>query len=199
MRRRKAGVLKLKNPVKLICIIVSVSFIIIQIISALQLTNTSASKVSPPKPTHTKTTLSDIAKIGKFGETVTRMLPEDLAFTLFLPSEEAFRRDLRLNQNDSNSYAVLTRVLGFSAVPRWISAADLEQGKEKIYESISGFSLYASKDLNKRVVVNGVVSVQTGLKMGNVLVHLMDGVVMDAEFEQSVQPEDEDEEEEDKL
>ncbi|KAL0359199.1 UNVERIFIED_CONTAM: hypothetical protein Sangu_0769300 [Sesamum angustifolium] len=195
MRRRKIGALKLKNPVKFICIIVSVSFIIIQIISAVQLTNISASKVPSPKPTHTKSTLSGVSEIGKFGETVIKMLPEDLAFTLFLPSEEAFRRDLRLNQNDSNSYAVLTRVLGFSAVPRWISTAELEQGKEKIYESISGFSLYASKDLNERVVVNGVVSEQRGLKMGNVLVHVMDGVVMDAEFEQSVQPQDEDEDE----
>ncbi|KAL2253822.1 UNVERIFIED_CONTAM: hypothetical protein Sindi_0176900 [Sesamum indicum] len=67
------------------------------------------------------------------------------------------------------------------AVPRWISVVDLEHGKEKIYESISEFNLYASKD--SRVVVKGVVSEQTGLKMGNVLVHVVDGVVMDAEFE----------------
>ncbi|KAI3470854.1 hypothetical protein Pfo_027517 [Paulownia fortunei] len=199
MRRRKIGVLKLKNPVKVVCIIVSVSFIIIQIISALQLRNISPSTISSPKRKLPTTNLSRGAKIGKFGETVIRMLPEDLAFTLFLPLEEAFRRNLRLNRNDSNTYAILTRVLGFSAVPRWISSADLEYGKQKIYDSISGFNLYMSKDLNGMVVVNGVVSEQVDLKMGNVLVHVMDGVVMDAEFEQSVQPEDDDDEEEDKF
>ncbi|GFQ02529.1 hypothetical protein PHJA_002397000 [Phtheirospermum japonicum] len=183
MRRKKLGVSKLKNPVKVICIIASVSFIIIQIISAIQLTKISPSTINSP----------DRSKIGEFGKTVIRMLPSDLAFTLFLPSEEAFRRDLRLNRNDSDTYAILTRVLGFSAVPRWISTADLDYGKQKTYDSISGFNLYVSKELNGMVVVNGVVSDEVDLRMGKVLVHVMNGVVMDAEFEQSVQPEDDDE------
>lgn len=192
MRRRKNGILKPKNPVKFICILVSISFIIIQIISALQLTNIS---LPSPKPKPPKSKLSKPPKIGEFGETVIGMLPdEDLAFTLFLPSEEAFRRDLRLKRNDSDSYAVLSRVLGFSAVPRWISSADLEYGKEKIWDSVSGFSLLVAKDLKGMVVVNGVVAEHVDLKMGNLLVHVIDGVVMDAEFEQSVQPEDDGEE-----
>ncbi|KAK6145466.1 hypothetical protein DH2020_022286 [Rehmannia glutinosa] len=187
------GVSKLKQ-IKFVCIIVSVAFIVIQIISALQLRNISPSTISSPNRKLSTTNLSRSSKIGEFGVMVIRMLPEDLAFTLFLPSEEAFRRDLRLNRNDSNAYAILTRVLGFSAVPRWISSADLEHGKQIIYDSISGFNLYISKDLNGMVVVNGVVSEQVDLKMGKVLVHMMDGVVMDAEFEQSVKPEDDDEE-----
>ncbi|KAL3652232.1 hypothetical protein CASFOL_001913 [Castilleja foliolosa] len=190
--RRKIGISKLKNPVKLICIIVSVSFIIIQIISAIQLTKISTSTINPPKPKIPKINLSRGSEIGEFGKVVIRMLPSDLAFTLFLPSEEAFRRDLRLNRNDSNTYAVLTRVLGFSAVPRWISTADLEYGKQKTYDSISGFNLYVSKNLNGMVVANGVVSEKVDLRMGEILVHVMNGVVMDAEFEQSVQPEDDD-------
>ncbi|KAK6145472.1 hypothetical protein DH2020_022292 [Rehmannia glutinosa] len=187
------GVSKLKQ-IKFVCIIVSVAFIVIQIISALQLRNISPSTISSPNRKLSTTNLSRSSKIGEFGVMVIRMLPEDLAFTLFLPSEEAFRRDLRLNRNDSNAYAILTRVLGFSAVARWISSADLEHGKQIIYDSISGFNLYISKDLNGMVVVNGVVSEQVDLKMGKVLVHMMDGVVMDAEFEQSVKPEDDDEE-----
>ncbi|KAG8390094.1 hypothetical protein BUALT_Bualt01G0047700 [Buddleja alternifolia] len=191
MRRRKSEGFKLKNPVKFVCIIVSVSFIIIQIISAIQLRNISQSTIASKFP---KINLSRDSKIGKFGENVMKMLPEDLKFTLFLPSERAFHRDLRLNQNDSNAYAVLTRVLGFSAVPRWISTADLENGKEMVYDSISGYNLYVSKDLNEMVVVNGVVSEKVDLKMGNILVHVMDGVIMDAEFELSVQPDDDEDE-----
>lgn len=192
MRRRKIGG---KNPIKLFCTIVAVTFTIIQIISMLQIMNISQSTISSPKSKITHSNLSSRgAKIGEFGETVIRMLPEDLAFTLFLPSEEAIRRDLRLDRNDSNSYAVLTRVLGFSAVPRWISSAELEIGKQKIYYSISGFSLYVWKDLNGMVVVNGVVSEKVDLKIGEILVHVMNGVVMDAEFEQSVHEEDDDDE-----
>lgn len=124
-----------------------------------------------------------------------KMLPEDLAFTVFLPSEEAIRRDLRLKRNDSDSYAVLTRVLGFSSVPRWISSADLERGKQRRYDSISGLNLLVGKDLNGNVVANGVVSEAVDLRIGGgIIVHVMDGVVMDAEFEQSVRPDDDDEE-----
>ncbi|KAL6503742.1 hypothetical protein OROGR_025665 [Orobanche gracilis] len=185
MGRRKIGISKMKTPVKFVCIIVSVSFIIIQMISAINLTKIAPSKIFSPKRRIHKS-----SKVGEFGKTVIRMLPQDLAFTLFLPSEEAFRRDLGLNRNDSNTYAILTRILGFSAVPRWISVADLEFGKQKAYVSISGFNLYVSKDLTEMVVVNGVVSEHVDLKMGKVAVHVMNGVVMDSEFEQSVLPED---------
>ncbi|KAL7108799.1 hypothetical protein ACP275_06G136100 [Erythranthe tilingii] len=182
MRRRK--IRASKNPLKFVCVIVTVSFIIVQIISALHLTSTISSSPKPViKPS-----------IGELGETVIGMLPEDLAFTLFLPSEEAFRRDLRLDRNDSDSYATLTRVLGFSAVPRWISTADLdlEYGEERVYGSISGFDLVVSKDLKGRVVVNGVASEKKGLRKGSVVVYVIDGVLMDAEFRQSVQPDDDD-------
>ncbi|KAG6433315.1 hypothetical protein SASPL_104924 [Salvia splendens] len=188
MRRRKLGNLKLKNRVKLVCAIVTVSFLITQIFTAFQLI--IVPRLTTPS---TKTTdLSKRASISEFGETVIKLLPEDLAFTLFLPSEEAIRRDLRLKRNDSDSYAVLTRVMGFSSVPRWISSGDLEIGKEKSYDSISGLSLRVSKDLNGNVVVNGVVSEEVDLRIGEIIVHVMDGVVMDAEFEQSLRPDDDD-------
>ncbi|KAH6757244.1 hypothetical protein C2S53_010301 [Perilla frutescens var. hirtella] len=188
MRRKKIGTSKLKNPVKLVCTIVTVLFIITQIISTIQLRHVSdSSKRKSPTTNH----LSERAKIGEFGETVIEMLPGDLAFTLFLPSEEAIRRDLRLSRNDSDSYAVLTRVLGFSSVPRWILSADLERGKQEAYDSISGLNLFVGKDLNGNVVVNGVVSEEVDLRIGEIIVHVMDGVIMDAEFEQSVRVDDE--------
>ncbi|XP_073138138.1 uncharacterized protein [Henckelia pumila] len=121
------------------------------------------------------------------------MLPEDLAFTLFLPSERALERDLRLmGENANQSFAILTRVLGFLVVPRWIRVADLEVGKELICDSVSGFRLYITKDSNQTVFVRGVASELVDLSMGkysNTLVHVMDGVVMDSEFEESMRPE----------
>ncbi|KAL8516998.1 hypothetical protein ACS0TY_015291 [Phlomoides rotata] len=190
MRRRKIEGVKLKNPVKFFCTIIAVTFTIVQIISMLQLMNISQSTISSPNSKIPHDNLSRGANIGEFGEMVIKMLPEDLAFTLFLPSEEAIRRELRLDRNDSNSYAILTRILGFSAVPRWISSVELEFGKQKIYDSISGFSLYVWKDINEMMVVNGVVSDQVDLKIEKILVHVMNGVVMDAEFEQTLHDED---------
>ncbi|KAL2525333.1 Fasciclin-like arabinogalactan family protein [Abeliophyllum distichum] len=141
-------------------------------------------------------------KISKFGEVVIKMLPEDLAFTLFLPSEKAFDRYLSLNPNESlvgekanDTYAILTRVLGFSTVPRTIHSADLQYGKEIVYDSISGFNLYILKDLDGMLVVNRVASEHVDLKLRNIIVHVMNGVIMDSEFEESVQPNDEEEEE----
>ncbi|XP_057788916.1 uncharacterized protein LOC131005835 [Salvia miltiorrhiza] len=191
MRRRKIGNLKLKSPVKLVCTIVTVSFIITQIFTAVKLRGIPRSAIASTKTESP----AKRARIGEFGETVIKLLPEDLAFTLFLPSEEAIRRDLRLNRNDSDAYAVLTRVLGFSSVPRWIWTADLERGGRRSYDSISGLSLSVGKDSNGNVVVNGVVSEVVDLRIGKTVVHVMDGVVMDAEFEQSVRPESDDDDE----
>ncbi|CAA0841541.1 Fasciclin-like arabinogalactan family protein [Striga hermonthica] len=187
--RRNIGV---PSPVKLVFIVISISFIIIQIISAIYLIKIPLSTISLPKH---KNSTTEYSKIGELGKTVIGMLPEDLPFTLFLPSEEAFRHDLGLSRNDSDdAYATLTRVLGFSALPRHVYVANLEYGKQKIYDSISGFTLYLSKTSKGMVVVNGVVSEAVDLKLGEILVHVMNGVVMDAEFELSVQPEGEDDE-----
>lgn len=173
-------------------------FVIVQILSQLQLPKLTASEDTIYSPEFRSSKLDD-PKIGELGETVINMLPEDLAFTLFLPSERAFERDLRLIRNHSligekanESFAILTRVLGFSALPRWIHVADLEVGKEVIYDSISGFSLYVTKDSNRTVIVNGVASELVDLTMSKTrktLVHVMDGVIMDSEFEESMQPE----------
>ncbi|XP_057489756.1 uncharacterized protein LOC130775653 [Actinidia eriantha] len=106
-----------------------------------------------------------------------------------------FARDLRLNMNDSlpgdkfnYAHAILTRILGFSAVPRTISSVSVPSGKEFCYDSLSGFSLYISKDSDGMLIVNRVRSEHIDLGKGKIVVHVMDGVIMDAEFEQSIQP-----------
>lgn len=123
------------------------------------------------------------------------MLPEDLAFTIFIPSEAAFARELRLKVNESltaekseDTYAVVSRVLGFSAVPWKIESAGVPFGKEMEYDSISGFQLFVEKGMEGKLVVNGVKSETVDLRRGEIVVHLMDGVVMDAEFQESIQP-----------
>ncbi|KAK8615165.1 hypothetical protein V6N13_068946 [Hibiscus sabdariffa] len=139
--------------------------------------------------------------IGTFGNMMIDMLPEDLAFTVFLPSETAFERDLRLNKSTSlvggkmsDTYAVISRVLGFSTVPRALDSAMVPAGKEVSYDSLSGLELFVSKDVGGVLVVNGVKLERVDIRRGKLVVHVIDGVIMDAEFKQSVQPDfDEDE------
>ncbi|TXG49910.1 hypothetical protein EZV62_025785 [Acer yangbiense] len=133
-------------------------------------------------------------ELGKFAEMMLEMLPEDLAFTVFVPSAKAFERDLRLQVNDSlvgdkmnNTDAIISRVLGFSAVPRTLSSVSVPYGEGISYDSLSGFTLYISKGLDGMLMVNRVRSERVDVKKGKLLVHVMDGVIMDAEFEQSVQ------------
>lgn len=139
----------------------------------------------------------DQQQLGKFGEKMIEMLPNDLAFTVFVPSEEAFERDLKLWANDSlaaekkmndddDTYAVLSRILGFSAVPRTIYSSTVDFGKEIDFDSLSGFRLDVRKEVDGMLVVNGVRSRRGDLRRGEIVVHVMDGVIMDADFQQSI-------------
>ncbi|KAG9138800.1 hypothetical protein Leryth_007439 [Lithospermum erythrorhizon] len=145
--------------------------------------------------------LKDLQKPGKFCEMLIDMLPEHLAFTIFCPSEKAFKRDLRLRWNDSlleenkeddDTYAILTRILGFSTVPRSIFSGDLVYGNEVNYDSLSGHVLYIWKDMKGGFVVNRVKSEVMDLKRGKTVVHLMDGVIMTPDFEEAMKPDDDD-------
>lgn len=138
-------------------------------------------------------------KLGELGEMMVAMLPNDLAFTIFVPSEEAFERVLKLRASDSlteqkknNTYAIVSRVMGFSAVPRHLPSGAVPLHKEISFDSISGFRLYAWKDSNGTVVVNGVRSVSVDVRKAEIIVHIMSGVIMDSEFEQSFSPDDDD-------
>jgi hypothetical protein len=129
------------------------------------------------------------------------MLPKDLPFTVFVPSVDSFTRVLRLQGSnasagdqetatDTNTYAILSRVLGFSAVPRRLLAADVPvpprgAGAVRLLDSVSGLRLYASRDARGALVVNGVRSECVDIIRGETVVHVLAGVLMDAEFERS--------------
>lgn len=131
------------------------------------------------------------------------MLPLDLPFTVFVPTEASFKRDLGLEWNESasveerdNVVAIVSRVVGFSSVARKVRADSVVIGGLVEYESVSGFRVGVYKGSDGVLVVNGVRVVEMDLEVGEVVAHLIDGVVMDAAFEQSVRP-DTDEDDDD--
>lgn len=181
-----------KNPVAFVCAILCVSCALVLFVSVLRLPDAPIASFRPKD----RRAVGRYEKVGEFGEMVIEMLPEDLPFTVFLPSEKAFERDLGLHLNDSlvgdkanDTYAILTRVLGFSAVPRMINSVNVPYGREVDFDSLAGFTLYMSRDADGMLVVNRIRSTNVDLQQrSNILVHIMDGVIMDAEFEQSVLP-----------
>ncbi|KAM7499346.1 hypothetical protein LguiA_023760 [Lonicera macranthoides] len=186
----------LKNSIAFVALVVSISCLLVVMVSVLRLPEISVGKSAMGfiRPKKIKN-VSENARIGKFGEMMLQMLPDDLAFTIFIPSEKAFEQDLKLRVNDSlvgekanDTHAILTRILSFTAVPWMIPSATLPYGKEFIYDSLSGFSLYISKDVDGMVIANGIRSERVDLRKGKIVLHVMDGVIMEAEFEQSVRP-----------
>lgn len=197
-KMRKAR--SLKNPIAFLCLVIFACCLFVVFVSVLRLPEaparfSSLESYSATRPR--KLSRSNIANLGMFGEMMVGMLPQDLAFTVFIPSQTAFERDLRLRSGDSfkeenvnNTFAIISRVLGFSAVPRHLSSAALPVGRELNYDSLSGFILHITKDEKGMITVNGVRSEQVDIEKGEIVLHVMDGVVMDADFEQSVQPDD---------
>ncbi|GLT89146.1 hypothetical protein SLE2022_071440 [Rubroshorea leprosula] len=179
-----------KNPIAFVFMVVSVCCLLIVVISILKVPDVSPGR----KPLqHSATGILKVSnnwnQVGTFGEMMIQMLPDDLAFTVFVPSETAFRRDLRLAaEKGNNTYAVISRVLGFSAVPRTIDSDMMVSGQELSYDSLSGFTLFISKVAEGVLAVNRVRSEKVDIRKGKIVMHIMDGVIMDAEFEQSVQP-----------
>ncbi|XVF69973.1 hypothetical protein PTKIN_Ptkin11bG0123900 [Pterospermum kingtungense] len=184
-----------KNSIAFVFLVVCFCFISVLIISILKVPDAAMPFYKNIKMLKAS---GNGDSLGTFGNMMIQMLPEDLAFTVFIPSETAFERDLRLHTNDSlvgekmnDTYAVISRVLGFSAVPRILDSVTVPAGEEVSYDSLSGFTLFISKDVGGRVlVVNGVESERVDIRRGKLVVHVMDGVIMDAEFEQSVQSDD---------
>ncbi|KAJ0984083.1 hypothetical protein J5N97_002439 [Dioscorea zingiberensis] len=137
--------------------------------------------------------------LGLLGEMMVGVLPGDLAFTVFVPSEAAFESILKLRATDSlvedkinNTYAVLSRVMGFSAVPQHLSSAAVPFNGEISLYSVSGFRLHAWRSSDGTLLVNNVSSERVDLRKDEIIVHVMRGVLMDAEFEQSFSPDYED-------
>jgi len=186
----------LKHSIALITILVTVCCIFIITVTFFNLpepqNKTNRKMGFGPITRSRKFSIQDF-NLGKFGEMMVEMLPQDLAFTVFVPSEEAFKRDLRLSVNDSlkqdkfnDTYAIVSRVLGFSVVPRTLCSVDLRFGEIVSYDSLSGFPLFISKDVDGMVVVNRIKSQVVDVRKNEIVVHVLDGVIMDADFEQSV-------------
>ncbi|KAK4351373.1 hypothetical protein RND71_030686 [Anisodus tanguticus] len=181
-----------KDPIKFLCVVVSVACTLVLCLSVLQLNEIPVGSSNTIK--RVKINPTGGGGVGKLGEIVMGMLPQDLGFTLFLPSEKAFERDLGLGPSDlvgdkgNDTHAILTRVLGFSAVARRIYSDDVQSGKEIDYDSISGYTLYITKDSDGSLIVNRIASEMVNIRRGKIVVHVMDGVIMDSEFEQSVRP-----------
>ena len=135
------------------------------------------------------------AGLGELGDAMVSMLPRDLPFTVFVPSPDSFRRVLKLRGfnasaaaaegYDDSTSAVLSRVLGFSAVPQRLLAADVPpRGAARLLDSVSGLRIRASRDdARGALVVNGVRSECADIVRGETVVHVVAGVLMDAEFE----------------
>lgn len=178
----------MKDSIAFFCVMVTVCSLMVVIVTMLRLP-----EVSTRQNSAIREGFND-ESIGKFGEMMLEMLPQDLAFTIFVPSEKAFQRDLRLQVNRSlaaeqmnDTYAVLSRVLGFSAVPRPLYSKTMLFGKEMCFDSLSGFELCIWKESDGAMIVNRVRSARMDMRKGEIVVHIMDGVIMDFEFEQSFQ------------
>lgn len=148
---------------------------------------------APYKPSKTEETRD--VQVGRLGEMMISMLPDDLPFTLFVPSEAAFQGVLQLNSSDSlldhkvnETFAILSRVMGFSAVPRRLSSREVPTGKEVLLDSVSGFRLHAHRRPDGTLIVNNVRAELVDITRGEIMIHIMGGVLMDAEFEQSFRP-----------
>ncbi|KAL8241041.1 hypothetical protein R6Q59_014396 [Mikania micrantha] len=186
-----------KSPIVFVAVIVSVSCFFVLILTILRLPDISNGSMTPFKLKKISKHPATSDRIGKFGVMMMEMLPQDLSFTIFVPSEFAFERDLRLRINDSlagekanDTYATLTRILSFTVVPWKIPSESISYNEEIICDSLSGFKLHVSKDGDKMLLVNGVRSSRVDLRKGEMVIHVMDGVIMEAEFGQSVRFDD---------
>ncbi|KAL0714520.1 hypothetical protein Bca4012_021499 [Brassica carinata] len=177
-----------KNPVFFLFLLITTSSLTILIFSLLRLPE------SPPITTTRKLRADLSEELGFFGNMMVEMLPEDLVFTAFVPSEKSFDRDLgmtkpnntsKLEDEEDNTYAVVSRILGFAVVPYRVEGVDVGKDETASYESLSGFTLKIWRK-SGGLVVNGVESEKMGLKRGKISVHVMDGVIMDSDFAQSV-------------
>eukprot|EP00252_Welwitschia_mirabilis_P012593 TRINITY_DN2776_c0_g1_i2.p1 TRINITY_DN2776_c0_g1~~TRINITY_DN2776_c0_g1_i2.p1 ORF type:complete len:229 (-),score=15.22 TRINITY_DN2776_c0_g1_i2:405-1091(-) len=148
-------------------------------------------------------------ELGRFGKILVGMLPDELPFTVFVPSENSFLQilqphakeeadatdsdDTAYNSSSSSVNAIISRILGFSAVPEKVTSSALPLGGETVKYSISGFKLHILRTANGALLVNNVMTDTMDLRIGEIVVHVVNGVLTDAEFEQSIMPEDEEE------
>ena len=89
----------MKNSIASVWLVVLVSCLFVVLISVLRLPEVPIGRSATGLYRTRKfreTSENESSSIGKFGEMMINMLSEDLAFTVFVPSEGALARDLRL-------------------------------------------------------------------------------------------------------
>lgn len=87
--------------------------------------------------------------------------------------------------------AVISRLLAFGAIPSRILAEGVLSGSQTRWESISGYSVYVAKDPMRGLLANNISCQTTDIFRGSTVVHILEGALMDPEFEQAVTVEDE--------
>lgn len=130
-------------------------------------------------------------------------LRPDLPFTVFIPNPLIFDSMLQaissrfntsgtlslnstVSEEESN-YAIVSRIFGFSAVPRRILFGMVPLNGEMGLESVSGFQLNVARlPSNGALVVNNLACTVVDIEREAIVVHLIDGILMDSDFEQSV-------------
>ena len=92
-----------KNSIAFVFFVVFFCCILVMIISMLKVPDAAVGNGAMPfyKNINILKVSDNGNSLGTFGNIVILMLPQDLAFTVFVPSETAFERDLRLHTNDS--------------------------------------------------------------------------------------------------
>lgn len=155
---------------------------------------------SHSNPAHLKSA-SRYRTVGVFGDAMVAMLGStEEPFTVFVPSHAAFlnasalfrqldgRREGLEELGDANSaaYAIMSNLLSFCAVPKPVLSKQVPFGTEVVLEAISGFLLSVTRVRGKGMLVNNITCAETDLRRGRVVIHVVNGVVMDSEFEQSM-------------
>ncbi|KAG6558244.1 hypothetical protein Mapa_000427 [Marchantia paleacea] len=87
--------------------------------------------------------------------------------------------------------AVVSRIMSFSTVPKRLKSSAVPEGREIELESLSGYKLYLARDPRRGLVVNNHTFVAADIGNGLLVIHIIDGVLMDSMFERSVEIEDE--------
>lgn len=165
----------------------------------------------PPSPSSSRHRLLLLSKptvepaVGRYGELMLTFLRPDLPFTVFIPKQSSFESMLlasnprfntsgtvspnSTNDEEENNYAVISRVFGFSAVPKRILSGMVPFKGEMAVESVSGFRLNVARlPTTGTLVVNNLACIAVDIIKESIVIHFVDGVLMDSEFEQSVAP-----------
>ena len=155
---------------------------------------------------------TDQENLGLFGEHMLSFLPLDLPFTVFIPTPSSFQslmdaigdskpldktsqstvlgnKSYSL-QDGNRNHALISRIFGFSSSPVRIESSMIPpDGIILEIETLSGFRLNLVRiPPEGTILVNNLVCTTMDISRGSIVIHLVEGVLMESEFERSVMP-----------